>query len=138
MPDMPISECEKPFAIRKATADPRTPPRAARQVLLIAYKACADLTGKGAFFVITVFAARLDALGGRGFRHPTPSRACRRARSGWRRTGPDPLAARQAGDRGDLDCDGRCRRRVGGLGMAGPGTGDGAAVGGVRVRRAGR
>src|SRR5690349_17971729 len=58
MRDMPITGNEKPFAIRKAMADPETATTSVRQVLLIAYKALADLTGKGAFFVITVLAAR--------------------------------------------------------------------------------
>jgi O-antigen/teichoic acid export membrane protein len=58
MSEMPITEREKSFAIRKATADPGTPQTAMRHALLIAYKALADLTGKGSFFVITVLAAR--------------------------------------------------------------------------------
>jgi O-antigen/teichoic acid export membrane protein len=56
--DMPLTGREKPFAIRKATADPRLWQMPIRHALLIAYKALADLTGKGSFFVITVLAAR--------------------------------------------------------------------------------
>src|SRR5262249_1914551 len=55
---MPLTRSEKPFANRKATTDPRSSPAAIRHALLVAYKALADLTGKGAFFVITVLAAR--------------------------------------------------------------------------------
>jgi O-antigen/teichoic acid export membrane protein len=58
MREMRITQSEKFFAIRKAFDDPRASRAAVRHTLLIAYKALADITGKGAFFVITVLAAR--------------------------------------------------------------------------------
>jgi O-antigen/teichoic acid export membrane protein len=58
MPDTPLTRCETTFATRKAAADLETPRTATRHALLIAYKALADLAGKGSLFVITVLAAR--------------------------------------------------------------------------------
>lgn len=58
MHEMRITQSEKSFAIRKAFDDPGASRAAVRHTLLIAYKALADITGKGAFFVITVLAAR--------------------------------------------------------------------------------
>jgi hypothetical protein len=58
MREMRITRSERFFAIRKAFDDPRASHAAMRHALLIAYKAVADLTGKGSFFVITVLAAR--------------------------------------------------------------------------------
>jgi O-antigen/teichoic acid export membrane protein len=60
MRDRPKTDSTKSFAIRNAFGDSRAPHTASaiRQALLIAYKAVADLAGKGSFFVITVLAAR--------------------------------------------------------------------------------
>jgi len=58
MREMPFTGSESSFANRKTTADPIASTSGMRHALLIAYKSFADLAGKGAFFVITVLAAR--------------------------------------------------------------------------------